>query len=78
VSALVPGIAVLYCSGYGEGIIAQQGMLDERVNFIAKPYRPAELGLRVRALLDADRPEAISGVKEVVPERDDRTTQVRR
>jgi len=77
VKALVPGIAVLYCSGYGEGIIAQQGVLDDQVNFIAKPYRPAELGLKVRAVLDVDGPEAISGVKELVPERDDRTTQVR-
>jgi len=77
VSALAPGIAVLYCSGYGEGILAQQGVLDERVNFVAKPYRPAELGQKVRAVLDVDGGEAISGVKEVVPERDDRTTQVR-
>jgi len=78
VSALTPGIAVLYCSGYGEGIVAQPGAPDDALNFIAKPYRPAELALKVRAVLDVDGPEAISGVKEVVPERDaDRTTQVR-
>jgi len=78
VSALVPGILVLYCSGYGESIISEQGVPDQHSHFIAKPYRPAELGSKVRAVLDTDGPEAISGVKEVVPERDDdRTTQVR-
>ncbi len=69
VSALVPGIAVLYCSGYGEGIMAKSGVRDEALNFIAKPYRPGELALKVHAVLHSDDPEAISGVKEVVPER---------
>lgn len=78
VSALEPGIAVLYCSGYGEGILAKPGVLADSVNFIAKPYRPDELALKVRAVLDADVPEAISGVKEVGSERDDdRSTLVR-
>ncbi len=50
--ALSPGIPVLFSSGYGESIIAKQGVIDPGVHFIAKPYRPRELAAKVRALLD--------------------------
>jgi signal transduction histidine kinase/ActR/RegA family two-component response regulator len=53
VTAIQPGVAVLFSSGYGEDIITKQGVLDEGLNFIGKPYRPLELAIKVRAVLDA-------------------------
>lgn len=53
--ALQPGLPVLYCSGYGENIVAKEGVLEEGIHFIAKPYRPAELGREVRRVLDLKR-----------------------
>jgi signal transduction histidine kinase/ActR/RegA family two-component response regulator len=52
VRSLQPNIAVLFSSGYGEDIIAKQGVLDQGLDFIGKPYRPSELGAKVRAILD--------------------------
>jgi signal transduction histidine kinase/ActR/RegA family two-component response regulator len=52
VRSLQPGVAVLFSSGYGEDIIAKQGVLDAGLDFIGKPYRPSELGAKVRAILD--------------------------
>lgn len=54
VTAIQPGVAVLFSSGYGEDIITKQGVLDEGLNFIGKPYRPVELAVKVRAVLDAN------------------------
>ena len=53
VASLQPGISVLFSSGYGEDIIAKQGVLDAGLYFIGKPYRPAELAAKVRSILDA-------------------------
>ncbi len=52
VASLQPGISVLFSSGYGEDIIAKQGVLDAGLYFIGKPYRPAELAAKVRSILD--------------------------
>jgi CheY-like chemotaxis protein len=52
VTSLQPGISVLFSSGYGEDIIAKQGVLDPGLYFIGKPYRPAELAAKVRGILD--------------------------
>jgi DNA-binding response OmpR family regulator len=53
-------------------------VLEAGVSFLEKPYRPVELALKVREVLDAEAREAISGVKEVVSEIEiDRTTGVR-
>ncbi len=54
VTAIQPGVAVLFSSGYGEDIITKQGVLDEGLSFIGKPYRPMELAVKVRAVLDAN------------------------
>jgi two-component system, cell cycle sensor histidine kinase and response regulator CckA len=47
-----PRIKVLYTSGYPRNIIAQHGVLDEGVRFIAKPFSLRELSIRVRGALD--------------------------
>jgi signal transduction histidine kinase/ActR/RegA family two-component response regulator len=52
IRALSPGIAVLLSSGDGESTVAKRDVLEHGVPFIGKPYRPNELALMVRSLLD--------------------------
>ncbi|KPF62617.1 histidine kinase [Bosea sp. AAP35] len=54
--ALIPGLAVLFTSGYTENSIVHGGRLDEAVEFLSKPYTREELARRVRSLLDATSP----------------------
>lgn len=51
--ALMPGIAVLYTSGYSQDAIVHGGRLDEGVNLLPKPYPQEALARKVRAVLDA-------------------------
>lgn len=48
-----PDVRVLFMSGYAEDVVAHNGVLEEEVNFIGKPFRIWQLGERVRAVLDA-------------------------
>ena len=54
-TAMRPGIKVIYASGYAEDVIARHGALDARESFIAKPYPPAVLAARVREVLDRQK-----------------------
>jgi signal transduction histidine kinase len=47
-----PGFKILFTSGYTDDAIAQHGVLDAGVEFLAKPYTPATLARKVRELLD--------------------------
>ncbi len=47
-----PRMAILFTSGYGEDFIARHGVLEDRLNFIPKPYTPNELLEKVRAVLE--------------------------
>ncbi len=47
-----PALKVLYTSGYTENTVVHQGVVDADVNFLAKPYLPADLTRAVRAVLD--------------------------
>jgi len=47
-----PGLMVLYMSGYTDDSIVQQGVLDEGIAFIQKPFSPAALIQKVRETLD--------------------------
>ena len=51
--ALIPGLKVLYMSGYTENVIASQGVLDEGIAFIQKPFTPKALVAKVREVLQA-------------------------
>jgi signal transduction histidine kinase/CheY-like chemotaxis protein len=50
-----PGIKVLYMSGYTADIIGREGVLDEGVDYLPKPFTPAELAAKVREVLDQAR-----------------------
>jgi CheY-like chemotaxis protein len=49
---LLPGLKVLYMSGYAEDVIASRGVLDAGVHFIQKPFVPNNLATKVREVLE--------------------------
>ena len=52
------GLRVLYCSGYTENAILQQGRLNGGIGLLQKPYRRNDLARKVRAILDGpNRPD---------------------
>jgi PAS domain S-box-containing protein len=51
---LIPGIKVLYASGYTQDVIAHHGVIDDRLEFLPKPYTVRLLGASVRRALDAE------------------------
>lgn len=54
---LLPGIGVLYTSGYAENAIVHGGRLDPGVTLLSKPYRREQLATKLRQILDR-RPAA--------------------
>jgi two-component system cell cycle sensor histidine kinase/response regulator CckA len=50
--SLYPKTKRLFMSGYTADVIAHQGVLDEGVQFIQKPFSARDLAARVRAVLD--------------------------
>jgi len=54
--ALQPGLRVLFASGYPLETLASRGKLNVASMILNKPYRKAELALRIREALDAPPP----------------------
>jgi signal transduction histidine kinase len=54
--ATYPDLKILFTSGYTDDAIAHLGVLKAGVSFMAKPYTPATLARKVRAMLD-DAPD---------------------
>jgi CheY-like chemotaxis protein len=52
ITTLNPDIPLLFMSGYTANVIAHQGVLDDGVAFIQKPFSMAEMTAKVRELLD--------------------------
>ena len=50
--SIYPELKVLLMSGYTEDVIARQGVLDEGINFIQKPFSKDALATMVRVVLD--------------------------
>lgn len=50
--ALCPGLKVLYMSGYTDDAVLRDGVRDESVQFIGKPFTAAALTGKVREVLD--------------------------
>ena len=49
-----PDLKILFTSGYTDDALAQHGVMEEGIEFLAKPYAPAALVRKVRELLDGD------------------------
>ena len=52
IEPLHPDITCLYMSGYSSNVITQNGVLDEGVHFIQKPFVLNDLAAKVRQTLD--------------------------
>jgi FixJ family two-component response regulator len=52
-STLLPGLKVLFVSGYTDEAIASRGVLGQGVAFLQKPFAPAALARKVREVLDS-------------------------
>jgi len=48
-----PNLPVLFMSGYTDDAIVHHGLLDEKLNFIQKPFDPAGVARKVREVLDS-------------------------
>ncbi len=53
ITALRPGIKVLFMSGYTDDAILRHGIHKAEVNFLQKPYTSLALALKVRNVLDS-------------------------
>jgi len=47
----IPGLRVLFTSGYTEKVIVQRAQLESDIQLLSKPYALADLALKVRAVL---------------------------
>jgi two-component system cell cycle sensor histidine kinase/response regulator CckA len=52
VLGLLPGIKVLYISGYTENALLHRGVIDEGLDLLRKPFTPKDLAGKVRRMLD--------------------------
>ena len=50
---LKPGMKCRYMSGYTADVIARQGILEEGIHFISKPFSLRDLANKIRAVLEA-------------------------
>jgi len=60
---ILPGLRVLYTTGYTRNAVVHNGILDPGVALLAKPFTIAQLALRVRAILDG-QPDPIEPVAD--------------
>ncbi|MBH0236268.1 hybrid sensor histidine kinase/response regulator [Methylobrevis albus] len=57
----LPGLAVLFTSGYTENSIVHGGRLDPGVHLLSKPYTREALAVKIRQVIEATAPEASGG-----------------
>ncbi|MDB5105855.1 MAG: sensor hybrid histidine kinase [Fibrobacteres bacterium] len=57
VLGMLPGIKVLFISGYEDRAIVRHEVIGEGLDFLGKPFTPSELACKVRKILDGN-PEA--------------------
>lgn len=52
ISRMIPGLKVIFISGYTRDVIAEHGILMQGVNFLPKPFTVKDLSKKVRTVLD--------------------------
>jgi hypothetical protein len=52
-AALLPGLPVLFISGFDREQVVSKGLLDERAMLLRKPFTVEEVTDKIRRLLDA-------------------------
>jgi DNA-binding NarL/FixJ family response regulator len=50
----MPGLRVLFTSGYPSDTIVRHGIAEARTAFIQKPYLPDEVGRKLREMLTSN------------------------
>ncbi len=58
VTTIYPHIKCLFMSGYIANIIVENGILDDDVHFIQKPFTMNDLSVKVREVLDSQKPDS--------------------
>src|SRR6185503_9392908 len=61
VSAVRPGLKVVYTSGYTDDVVGAQRMLDAGAAYLPKPFTPAALSAKIREVANPPdvRPETV-------------------
>lgn len=59
IKEIIPAIKILFVSGYTENIIAHQGIIENNINFIQKPFQKQDFLLKVREILDENLKSSI-------------------
>ena len=65
VRALYPQIRILFTSAYTENAIIHQGVLNQGVKLLQKPFTPSALARKLREVLDEPPPIALTIETEV-------------
>ena len=49
----IPGLKVIFTTGFTKNAVVHNGILDHDVHFLAKPFTIEQLAAKLRAVLDA-------------------------
>ncbi len=78
ISEIRPNVKILYMSGYTENVIGHNGMLDNGVSLLQKPFNLRDLKSKVREVLDATPtpPEVAMSTQSAEPLRSVRAREI--